>query len=209
MNKMSIKKIAIILALGLTAQAASAQTVSASQMLINLSSQYPAIVSFIVQIMNVIGLCIFVASIFKLKESMGERTNVTAKVPVVMAVIGVLLMNLSSGMQILSSTVGFGSLPSISKAAGDIDNMSALQNAQAIVASILGLVQIVGLISISRGFLAISAINSGTSRDSWFKPIALLAFGTMAFNPQVTIKILATTMTPNLIAQLTMFGLIK
>lgn len=149
-----MRKIGLIFLLMLLPQVAMAQATDAIQMLINLSNIYPNIWKMVTAFCYVAGFSLALRGVYHLK-AYGElrtmmSTQTSLKTPIVFFIVAAVMMFIPTAFSIASSTVfGYGSPLSYTQIDSSLD--------PAMLKALVGLVNIVGLISFVRGWFILVA----------------------------------------------------
>jgi hypothetical protein len=175
------------------------------QMMVNFSNSYQQIWNFIIGFCQLAGVCLAILGIFSLPKAMEGRGQVTLKTPIWTFLSGILLYQIGSTIGTVADTFamsGGGSLLTAgSGGSGSIGAWSA-----SAITSVLGFVQILGLIASARGILIIKAVQTGESRDGMGRAVTHLIGGALAINIKWTVGMLAETFAPNMLGTLRSIG---
>jgi intracellular multiplication protein IcmC len=135
-------------------QPSSGVTIDAIKMLENLSNSYPALMKLITAFCYILGFLLILRGVFYLKMY-GElrtmmSTQTSAKIPLILIFVGSLFVFLPSTYNIVSISF-FGSSSVLS-----YDQVTSTMN-PLLLKAIVGLVQIIGLISFIKGWMILVA----------------------------------------------------
>jgi intracellular multiplication protein IcmC len=155
-------------------------SMDASQMLVSLSSNYPAVWQMLT------GLCYIIASILTIRgvyylKAYGELRTMTAtqssiKVPVIYFVVASALFFIPSAFATINQTI-FGSTSPLSY------TQLSTSMSPVVLAALVGLIQIVGLVSFIRGWMILVANAQQSSGQATFgRALTHIVGGVLAIN---------------------------
>lgn len=159
---------------------ASGTGLDALQMLTNLSNSYPALWRLITAICYVSGIALMLRAVYQLK-AYGElrtmmSTQTSLKVPIVMMVAAVVLMFIPTAFQVVLKT-GFQYTSPLSY------NQATTSISPIAMKAIVGLVQIIGVISFIRGWMhLVGNAQQPGGQHSFGRAMTHIVGGVLAIN---------------------------
>jgi hypothetical protein len=202
-----LKKVAILFILYSLASFANAETLP--EMMVNFSNSYAQIWSAIKMITTTMGLVMIIGGILSIPKVMDGKGQTTMKTPIWTIICGVLLYQITPTMNMLADTMamcGAGCndttiLTASSAGSGTIGKWSAT-----VIVSVLGFVQLLGLIAVVRGILILKALQTGEAREGMGRAITHMLGGAAAIHIKWTVGIFAATFAPNMTGILRQVG---
>lgn len=161
-------------------------------MLINLSSNFPALYQLITAVSYLMGLAFLLRGVYQLKIYGDMRTMMSSqsniKGALVTLIVGSCLLFLPSAFQsVLLTTFGTQTITPINWSTSTKNITPEAMHA------ILGLVQLVGLIAFIRGFVYLTQSGNPGSQHSLGKAMTHIIGGLFAVNIQGTVNLLQNT----------------
>lgn len=178
-------------ALAATDTTTGVSSLSAQEMLINISKQVPSLMRLVTAIAYVLGMYFIIHGIIKLKHAGEMRTMMSREhslmAPIVMLSIGAMLLYLPSSVQVGMST--FWTDPNPYAYLKQKDQWSEFINV------CFTIVQLIGTIAFIRGLVLISHLGTGSGQHGTLsKGMTHIIGGILCINIYEFIKVITTTL---------------
>lgn len=194
-NQKNITRISLfVIALIIMPSTAMAQTPNLGSMFANFTASAIAITDLVKYSVNIIGLYLLVAAVFKfIKNSQDPREGI--KAPLIMAACGIGIFALTDTISIVSQTMQLGNGPGsiLAPSGGGIDAATS-----AAIEGVITFVRLLGYIAFIRGWLFLVDYGNGKVDGTMSRGLVHIGGGIAAINLNLTVKIIANTLAPGL-----------
>lgn len=173
---------------------AMADNVTLGSMFANFTKSAVALTDLVKYSVNIIGLYLVVAAVFKfIKNSQDPREGI--KTPLVMAAVGICIFSLTDTVSVVAQTMALGDGPGsiIAPSGNGID-----ASASAAIEGVITFVRLLGYIAFVRGWLFLVDYGNGKTDGTMSRGLVHICGGIAAINLNLTIKILANTLAPGI-----------
>lgn len=184
----------VMLGMLMLPSAAMAQSVNIGTMFANFTASAAALIELVKYSVNIIGLYLVVAAIFKyVKKSHDPNSEI--KGPLIMAACGIGIFSLTDTISVVAQTMALGDGPGsiLAPSGGGISAATS-----AALEGVITFVRLLGYIAFVRGWLFLVDYGNGKTDGTMARGLVHIGGGVAAINLNLTIKILANTLAPGI-----------